>query len=275
MKLTLLFVLLFSFTASANDSRSLISQTYQIEDMIRDHQNRIDRRARLANDLADILQTAKNQMAMRLQRGGGHGGNGRVDTRLVDIALSSCGNINTWNGRRTCFSNYLSEARRGVLASLNNACTAVGSDSEASKCYAAGLKSIQSGERNQLTIAETSCGKLGTWQARRNCYGAALSMGRTALADTISRACEAVGSDSEASKCFSLGINANSSNLAGTVRAACRTLGTWDARVKCFRAGIEAADANGTPILRYVRGCMNISSDSQAAQCFDRSLSNL
>lgn len=267
-----LILLVSSLQLRANNVATIKNSIYEIEDTILQNQRRLDRRQKLAKDINAILLEAKSKIQSRLQRNGG----GRVDTQLVSIALSACGNLGTWSARANCFKDYLSGAR-GMLKNVSIGCETISSSSNRTKCYNDSLQLLQNGRAKLDKVALAACGNLGTWSDRKSCFVGMLSNANQNGLHILSESCSTISSSSNSAQCFTRGLNSSNieSDIPALLVAACGNLGTWSDRKTCYVAGVESSQARGLNIMRYVRGCFNISSSSGAAQCFTRSLNEL
>lgn len=270
-----LILLVSSLQLRANDLTTIRNSIYEIEDTILQNQRRLERRQRLAGDIQAILLEAKSKIQSRLQRNGGSGG-GSVDTQLVSITLSACGNLGTWSARANCFKDYLSDAR-GLLGNVSIGCETISSSSNRSKCYTDSLRLLENGRSKLDKVALTACGNLSTWSDRKSCFSGMLSNARQNGLHILSESCNTITSSSNSAQCFTRGLNSTNieTDVPALLVSACGNLSTWSDRKACYVAGVEASQARGLNIMRYVRGCFNISSSSSAAQCFTRGLNQL
>lgn len=283
-------VLTMNFTVFAQDSQEVENNLYRLESLVKNNTLRIERRG-LAPEINRILLDAYSQIESSLTRrpgrrpgrgggrpgrGGGRPGPGRgsVDMTLVSVALNSCANLSTWSGRTSCFKNYFTGAR-GLLGTINQGCGSINSDQNSATCYTNALKATEPNVTVE-TVASAGCSSLGTWSSRKTCFNGMLSDSYSYLASILYGACSAVDSDQQGATCYTNGLGSQEqTSSAKLILAACSQLGTWSSRVECFRAGVSAADSLGENLGIYVRGCAGISSSSQEASCYTRSLQTI
>lgn len=270
----------------AQDAQEIQSNLYRLEDLVRNNTLRIERRG-LAPEINQIILDAYAQIEESLtrrpgrrpgrgdrrpgDRRPGRGDRGGVDMTLVSVALSSCSSLGTWSGRNSCYTNYFSTST-GLLGTIYRGCSAINSDQYASNCFTSALQAVQSGVEIE-TVAKAGCGTLGTWSSRKRCFDGMMADSYSYVSSILYGACSQVSSDQQGSECYNKGLGTGAgTSSAQLLVAACGSLGTWSSRVQCYRSGVDTADSIGERLGLYVRGCVGISSDSQAANCYTRSL---
>lgn len=273
-KITIGLLLCASITnVNAKNFSTIVDNIYETEDIVRDSQRKLNRRPKLAKKVNAVILKAQKDIEALLTKRGGNGG--AIDLKLVKVAQNACSNLGTWSGRKDCFSNYLS-GTRGILGSLQNACSALTRDQSSANCYTKGLTAISSGERKKSKIANKSCSTLGHWDSRKECFSDFLAGASNDSNKIAHAACSNISKDQASANCFTLATSLKGDEEPEALLIkACSTLGFWDARATCFVNGVNKADNLGYGLKRYTRGCFSTSGDQAQSQCFDRSLRSL
>lgn len=273
------FLLLLSFlctlNAQATDLRTIRNSVDEVDTVISSNARKLTRRQGLATDINNIIQEAKSLIEQRLNRNNTNQ-NGSIDMQLINVALQSCSNLNTYAGRGDCFKGYLQNVR-GLLLDIKTGCEKVSSSKNRSSCYTEGLKAIKGSRTTMEKVVVSACSDLNTYSDRKECYSGMLKSSNEIGIIVLNDSCKAVSGSQNASNCYTSGLevaNVNE-NTIEVILNACKDLNTYSDRTQCYKGGVNSSENLGLNIKRYVRGCFNTSSSQQASNCFNSSLSAL
>ena len=272
-----LCALFLNSSVMANNVSSLLRDLYSIEDKIQENSRKINRRQKMADDIAAIIAQASADITERLRkRGGGRGGNGQVDMFLVQTAKSACSQLGYWNQRKQCFSSYF-EDLAGFLGTVNKACGGISNDEQSSKCFQASVESLLKGELDYNKIAYEACQDVGYWNMRAACFRDFSSDSFEENIVVTKAACEAPTSDEQKSKCYANAFAYSFGSflsIAGLLVESCGKVGYWNMRAACYKAGVQSSVTFGSRLDLYTKGCIGLN-DQQASNCYTRVLEKL
>lgn len=284
MKSILAILVVITATASkASDYRSVMDKLIQIEDTIQDNRRVLSRRDTKAQRVEQILETALKRIEHVLERrGNGAPPTGPINTQpvvnvqLAKIAVSACGELNTWSGRAGCYKEYLKQDN-GLLSEINKGCSAASTSTNESKCFKSALDSVVQGIKTNAEAAQSGCSKLNTWSDRKDCFSAMLSQAYDANSQVVTAACNAASTSMNSASCYtdSMEKMITIANPAQIVLAGCSELNTWSDRADCFKKGLDKSDELQMGIKMYTIGCYNLDVSMQAANCFTRALKQI